>query len=60
MYHAEKIIDGVLCYKTLPDAKFKPFTAEQLTERLMVAEKVINKYRNEKATRNVALNTSQC
>jgi hypothetical protein len=37
MYYAEKIIDGVLSYRTSPDDEWTPFTANQLTARLIEA-----------------------
>jgi hypothetical protein len=34
MYHEEKVIDGVLCWRGLPNASWTPFTAKELTEKL--------------------------
>lgn len=35
MYYEEIIADGVLCYRTSPDAAFTKFTAKELTTRLI-------------------------
>ncbi len=35
MYHEEKIIDGVLCWRGLPDGEWKQFTQKQLTDRMV-------------------------
>lgn len=35
MYNEERIIDGVLCWRGTPDSEFKPYTAEQLTNKLV-------------------------
>ena len=37
MYFEECIIDGFLCYRTRPEGDFKPYTAQQLTAKLMEA-----------------------
>lgn len=34
MYYEEKIIDGVLCWRTSPDREFTPYSPQQLTERI--------------------------
>lgn len=34
MFHEEKIIDGLLHYRTMPDGEWTPYTAEQLTEKI--------------------------
>jgi hypothetical protein len=39
MYYNEGIINGVLCHKSIPDGEWIPFTAVQLTKRIMRAEK---------------------
>ncbi len=31
MYKEERIIDGVMCYRTSPDEKFKPYTIKELS-----------------------------
>lgn len=31
MYHEEKVIDGVLCWRGTPDGKWTQYTAEALT-----------------------------
>jgi hypothetical protein len=33
MFHEEKIINGVLHWRSTPDSLFKPFTAEQMTTK---------------------------
>lgn len=35
MYYEEQVIDGVLCSRGLPDGKWEPLTAKQLTDRLL-------------------------
>jgi hypothetical protein len=37
MYYEEKVIDGVLCYRTTPDGEWYQLSAQALTERLMNA-----------------------
>ena len=37
MYYDEQVINGVLCHRGLPDGEWIPFTAEQLTQRLVAA-----------------------
>lgn len=44
MYRREKIIDGVLCVKSSPRGKWRPMTAEQLTNRITRLE---NKIKNQ-------------
>jgi len=39
MYYEEKVIDGVLHFRTRPDGDFKPLTDKELTNRLVSAEK---------------------
>ena len=43
MYYAEKVINGILCYKFNPDDEWKEFTAEKLTVRLLKAEQANNR-----------------
>ena len=31
MYHEEKVIDGVLCWRGTPDGEWQQYTLEQLT-----------------------------
>ena len=38
MYYAEKIIDGVLCCKHMPNAEWKPLSAKQLTNQIVRLE----------------------
>jgi hypothetical protein len=37
MYHAEKIINGILHWRGTPDGEWIPYTLEQLTEKLKKA-----------------------
>jgi hypothetical protein len=46
MYYEEKVIDGVLCWRGNPKDEFKPYTAEELTLRVVRAEALIDKARN--------------
>ena len=41
MYHEEKIIDGVLCHRGLPNDDWTPYTAAQLTARLQQMSKAL-------------------
>jgi len=41
MYYQEKVIDGVLCYKTKPDGDWKMCTLRELTKRLMEFDKTL-------------------
>ena len=34
MYYKEELINGVWCYKLLPNAEWKPFSIEQLNEKI--------------------------
>lgn len=34
MLNEEKIIDGVLCYRTTPNEEYKPYSPEVLTEEI--------------------------
>ena len=34
MFHEEKEIDGVLCWRVTPSGEWTPFTAKQLTEKI--------------------------
>lgn len=38
MYYAEKIIDGVLHFKTTPNGKWKEFSKQSLTDRITILE----------------------
>lgn len=38
MYHEEQVIDGILHWRGTPNGQWYPYTAQQLTERI-VAEK---------------------
>lgn len=49
MYHEEKIINGVLCYRTTPDSEFREYTKEQLTTifiEMQRFEKEVEKLKN--------------
>jgi len=39
MYHEEKIIDGILCWRSTPQGDWIAYTAEQLTEKLTQAKR---------------------
>lgn len=39
MYFQEKVIDGVLCYRHHPHARFVPYTPLQLTKKLQAWKK---------------------
>jgi len=39
MYHEEKIIDGVLCWRGTPDGEWTQKTAKQLTDMLIEARR---------------------
>ena len=34
MYHVEKIINGVLCFKSTPNGEWIPFSVQEITRRL--------------------------
>jgi hypothetical protein len=38
MYHEEKVIDGVLHFRTSPNGEWEPHTAVTLTRRVVAAE----------------------
>ena len=38
MYYREKIIDGVLCFQSLPNGKWHPISQEALTNRIVKLE----------------------
>ena len=46
MYHEEKIIDGVLCYRGLPDGEWEPYTLEALTIALTAERRLSKGYRS--------------
>lgn len=35
MYYEEKVVDGVLCWRSQPDGEWTVYTAQQLTDRLI-------------------------
>lgn len=39
MYYEEKVVNGVLCYRSGPRDEWTPFTAQQLTDRVVFGEK---------------------
>lgn len=43
MFHEEKVILGVLCWRSTPDGEWREFTAHQLTLRLIELETRLNK-----------------
>lgn len=46
MYHDEKVIDGVLHYRTLPRGPWHPMTAEQVTARFVEMTAERDRYRD--------------
>jgi hypothetical protein len=50
MYKQEKVIVGVLHHKDRPDGDWKPYTAEQLTNRLQWTEETLYKVKKELET----------
>lgn len=34
MYHEERVINRILCFRTTPKGKFIPYSLEQLTEKI--------------------------
>jgi hypothetical protein len=57
MYYEEKIIDGVLHYRTLPDADFKSFTLTELTSELKKAQAEIARLEMDIKRQRVLINT---
>ncbi len=47
MYYEEKIINGVLCHRSSPKGTFKPFTDEQLTEKIVKLEQEVRSLENQ-------------
>ena len=47
MYYEEKIINGVLCYRTTPDDFFRPLSRERMTERIIDLENKLKMVSNE-------------
>jgi len=39
MYYAEKMIDGILHYKTTPDGDWNPMSIQELSRRVVKAER---------------------
>lgn len=50
MYYEEKIIDGVLCFRTTPKGEFKPMSSNKLTDRLIQANNNLRNFVIEKNT----------
>lgn len=44
MYHEERVINGVLCWRGHPDDEFRPYSPEELTRRLEQAVKMIHQH----------------
>ena len=42
MYYEERIIGGVLCYRTTPNGRFKQMSAEMLTVRVQELMLLLN------------------
>lgn len=51
MYYEEKVIDGVLHWRLTPTDEFKPFTAEELTDRVIKLQGKMEAARRELAWR---------
>lgn len=45
MYYEEKVIDGRLCWRGLPNGGWTPFKASELTVKLMKAHETIDNAR---------------
>jgi hypothetical protein len=45
MYYVEKVINGVLHYKTTPNGKWKPVSTEVLTKRVIEAENTVSNWK---------------
>lgn len=39
MYHEERVVDGVLCWRSLPNDNWTPFTAKELTAMLQESKR---------------------
>lgn len=42
MYYREKIIDGILCFQTIPNGKWHQLGLEQLTNRIVNLRKEVD------------------
>jgi len=47
MYFEEKMIDGVMCYRTNPQAEFEPYSLEELSHRYKEAQDDARRLRRE-------------
>lgn len=45
MYKEEKVIDGVLCFRTTPTSGFRQYNAVLLTSMLMIARDELEGYK---------------
>ena len=52
MYYVEKVINGVLHYKTTPNGKWKPISVEELTKRVVEAERTLSNWKRDEESRN--------
>lgn len=52
MYYVEKVINGVLHYKTTPNCKWKPISVEELTRRLVASENTLANWKRDEKSRN--------
>lgn len=52
MYYTEKVINGILHYKTTPTGKWKPVSIEELTRRVVSAEKTLSNCQENEERRN--------
>lgn len=58
MYHEEKIINGVLCWRGTPAGKFVPYTKKQLTNKIEKLNSELAKAQN--TDLEELYNTSYC
>ena len=46
MYYQEKIINGVLCFRTSPNASFKEYSIEYLSQRVLDLQLEVSQLNN--------------
>ena len=44
MYYEEQMVNGILCRRSTPNGEWVPLTLQELSERVVKAHKLINKY----------------
>lgn len=52
MYYEEKVVDGILHYRTHPDVEFIPFSIEALTNKYLMAKEEIEYLRRQGSERD--------